>query len=116
MSDETPLGVLVGRLAQADPDRPAITSAEDTISRAELEARTNRLARAYRDLGVTRDSFVTIGLPNGIGFFEATIAAWKLGATPQPISSRLPAAERSAIIELAQSALVVGVDGEPTRT
>jgi bile acid-coenzyme A ligase len=110
VSDETPLGVLVGQLAQADPGRPALTCAEDTVSRVELEARTNRLARAYRDLGVTRDSFVTIGLPNGIAFFEATIAAWKLGATPQPISSRLPAAERSAIIDLANPALVVGVD------
>ena len=110
MSDETPLGVLLGQLAEADPDRPAITCGEETISRAELEARTNRLARAYSDLGVTRDSFVTIGLPNGIGFFEATMAAWKLGATPQPISSRLPAAERSAIIDLANPSLVVGVD------
>ena len=108
--NETPLGVLVGKLAQADPDRPAITCADDTISRGELEARTNRLARAYGTLGVTRDSFITIGLPNGIGFFEATIAAWKLGATPQPISSRLPAAERRAIIDLANPSLVVGVD------
>ena len=63
---ETPLGVLIGTLAQEDPDRPAITCEEDTISRAELEARTNRLARAHGDLGVTRDSFVTIGLPNGL--------------------------------------------------
>jgi len=34
MSNETPLGVLVGRLAQADPDRPAITCGQETISRA----------------------------------------------------------------------------------
>jgi bile acid-coenzyme A ligase len=114
MSNEIPLGVLVGTLARADPDRPAITCAEDTISRVELEARTNRLARVYSDLGVTRDSFVTIGLPNGIGFFEATIAAWKLGATPQPISSSLPASERRAIIDLANPSLVVGVDPSET--
>ena len=63
---------------------------------------------------MTRDSFVTIGLPNGIEFFEATIAVWKLGATPQPISSRLPAAERHAIIELANPSLVVGVDRSET--
>ena len=54
MSNETPLGVLVGRLALADPARPAITCEGETVSRAELEARTNRLARAYRELGVTR--------------------------------------------------------------
>jgi bile acid-coenzyme A ligase len=116
---ETPFGVLVGKLARAAPSFPAITCAEVTISRAEFEARTNRLARAYRDLGVTPDSLVTIGLPNGIGFFEAAIAAWKLGATPQPISSRLPPAERRAIVDLANPSLVVGVDpaespGRPT--
>ena len=110
MSDETPFGALLGQLAQALPDRPAITCAGEVVSRAELEARTNRLAHAYQDLGVTRDSLVTIGLPNSIGFFEAAVAAWKLGATPQPISFRLPTAERRAIIDLADPALVVGVD------
>jgi len=114
VSAPTPLGILVGRLAQADPSRAAITCGQQTISRAELEARTNRLARAYRDLGVRQDSFVTIGLPNGIEFLEATLAAWKLGATPQPMSSRLPAAECSAIVNLANPSLVVGV--EPAET
>ncbi len=99
---ETPFGVVIGRQAQAAPRFPALTCGDVTISRAELEARTNRLARAYRALGVKPDSLVTIGLPNGIGFFEAAIAAWKLGATPQPISSRLPAAERRAIVDLAE--------------
>src|SRR5207253_7042420 len=79
-----------------------------------LEARTDRLERAYRELGVRKDSFVTIGLPNSIEFFEATLAVSKLGATPQPISSRLPATERSAIIALANPALVVGVDPAET--
>jgi bile acid-coenzyme A ligase len=114
MTSETPLGVQIGTLAQADPRRPAVTCGPVTRSRAELEARTNRLARAYRDLGVKQDSFVTIGLPNGVEFYEATVAAWKLGATPQPISSRLPAAERRAIIDLASPSLVVGVDPSET--
>lgn len=116
---DTPLGVLVGQLAQADPGRAAITCGAETISRAELDARTNRLARAYAGLGVTPNSFVTIGLPNGIEFYEAVIATWKAGATPQPISSRLPSVERAAIIDLADPSLVVGVDpadapGRPT--
>src|SRR5688572_7804516 len=98
---ETALGSVLGRLAQASPHRPAITCGGDTVSWATLDARTNWLARAYRDLGVRQDSFVTIGLPNGIEFFEAVVAVWKLGATPQPISSRLPPAERRAIIDLA---------------
>ena len=110
MSDETPLGVVLQRLAGTAPGRPAVTADGITCSRAELEARTNRLARAYQARGVARDSFVTIGLPNGLEFYEAVLAAWKVGATPQPISSRLPSAERRAIIELANPSLVVGVD------
>lgn len=106
----TPLGVVITELAQADPDRPAITHEDRTVTRAEFDARTNRLARAYQQLGVGQDDFVTIGLPNGIEFFEAVVATWKLGATPQPISSRLPSVERAAIIELAAPSLVVGVD------
>ena len=107
---ETPFGPVLHGLAQASPGRAAITCGELTRSRAELEARTNRLARAYQALGVTRDSFVTVGLPNGVEFYEAVLATWKAGATPQPISSRLPAVERRAIIDLANPSLVVGVD------
>lgn len=118
MSDETPLGTVLHGLAQAAPGRAAITCGGVTRSRAELESRTNRLARAYQTLGVMRDSFVTIGLPNGLEFYEAVLAVWKAGATPQPVSSRLPVVERCAIIDLANPSLVVGVDpGEaPGRT
>src|SRR5215475_981322 len=112
---ETALGTAVGNLARVAPYRAALTCGTDTVSWAALEARTNRLARAYRELGVAPDSFVTIGLPNGIEFFEAVLAVWKLGATPQPISSRLPPAERRAIIDLANPSLVVGVEPSEVR-
>ena len=105
----TPLGVVLGQLADEDPDAPAITHEGRTTTRAELEVRTTRLAHAYADLGVGADDFVTIGLPNGLDFFEAVLATWKLGAIPQPVSARLPAVERREIIALAQPALVVGV-------
>ncbi len=104
--------------ADRHPHRVAITCASDAVTWAGLERRTNRLARAYAGLGVTEGSFVTVGLPNSIAFYEACIAAWKLGATPQPISYRLPDRERQAIVELADSALVVGADpaSHPGRT
>lgn len=92
---------------QADAD--AVVHEARRLTYAELEARSNRLARAYADKGVRQDDFVTIALPNGIEFFEATFAAWKLGATPQPISARLPRLEREAILEVGRPRLVVGV-------
>ncbi|MDQ1397276.1 MAG: bile acid-coenzyme ligase, partial [Acidimicrobiaceae bacterium] len=104
-----PIGAAIAWLAERDPHRPAITDPTGTVTRLELDRRTSRLARAYAELGVGQDSLVTIGLPNGIEFYEAAIAVWKLGATPQPVSSKLPARERAAIIELADPPLVVGV-------
>ncbi len=95
--------------ARQDPDAPAITHEGRTVSRGALERRTNRLARAYAALGVGENDFVTIALANGIEFFEAAFAAWKLGATPQPVSARLPAFERDQIVALGKPALVVGV-------
>ena len=104
------LGEHLGALAAEDPGRVAITCGAVSVTRGELDRRTNRLARAYLAAGVTPDSLVTIGLPNSVEFLEAAIAVWKCGATPQPVSSRLPAREREAIIALAEPSLVVGVD------
>src|SRR4051812_49379535 len=53
---------------------------------------------------------VTIALPNSIEFVAAVLAAWKLGATPQPVSSRLPRRELDGIVELAEPKVVVGAD------
>jgi bile acid-coenzyme A ligase len=68
---ETPFGVLVGRLAQADPGRPAVTCDAVTISRAELEARTNRLARVYRAQQPLDLSVFSASPPRGTSFAPA---------------------------------------------
>jgi bile acid-coenzyme A ligase len=97
-------------LAERDPQGLALVHAQRRVTRAELERRANRLARAYAERGVREGDLVTLALANGCEFFEACLAIWKLGATPQPISSRLPELERRAIVELAQPRLVVGVE------
>ncbi|MFP6747097.1 MAG: AMP-binding protein [Alphaproteobacteria bacterium] len=107
---EVSLSRILAFWAGREPGRPALTHEGTTLSRAELEARTNRLARAYRDLGVREGDFVTIALPNGIEFIEAVFAAWKLGATPQPVSYRLPDHERRQVVELAEPSLIVGAE------
>jgi bile acid-coenzyme A ligase len=96
--------------AERDPERTAIVHEGEAISRGALERRSNRLARDYSERGVRAGDLVTIGLPNGIEFLAACLATWKLGATPQPISARLPELERRAILALARPALAVGVD------
>jgi bile acid-coenzyme A ligase len=104
------LGERLRVLAEAEAGAVAITCGDESVTRGALETRTNRLARAYQEFGVVPDSLVTIGLPNSIEFLESVIAVWKCGATPQPMSSRLPARERAAIIALAEPSLLVGID------
>jgi bile acid-coenzyme A ligase len=96
-------------LAERDPDADAVLFGAQVRSRGELERRSNRLAHDYLARGVGEGDLVTIALANGIEYFEACLALWKLGATPNPISYRLPERERQAIVRLANPALVVGV-------
>jgi bile acid-coenzyme A ligase len=99
-------------MADADPSRPAITAGDAVRTRLELDVRTNRLARAYAGMGVSEGDFVTLAFGNGIAFYESCFALWKLGATPQPVSPRLPRRELEAIVELARPRLVVGLEDD----
>jgi bile acid-coenzyme A ligase len=103
-----PISTQVSALAATDPDRPAVTCEGRTLSRAELDASTNRLARAYAGLGAGVGDYVSIAMPNSIEWIQAVIACWKLGAVPQPLSARLPAAEFTGILDLKPRALIVG--------
>ena len=102
-----PLGVRVGELAASRGDEPAVFCAGVTRTWAELDRRTNLMARGLQRHGAEQGSYVTIALPNSVAFIEACIACWKIGAVPQPVSSRLPAMELHAIVELADPAVVL---------
>jgi bile acid-coenzyme A ligase len=97
-------------LAAADPSRAAITCGEHSVTRAELEAAADALARQLLEDGVKHGEMVTIALPNSIDWFVAVVAAWKIGATPQPVSSRLPARELAAIVDLADPRVILGTE------
>jgi bile acid-coenzyme A ligase len=103
-----PIGTQISQLAQLAPGEPAVSCDGRTITRAELESSTNRLARAYAERGVTTGSYVSILLPNSIEWVQATVACWKLGAVPQPLSPRLPDAELADLLDLKPRALLVG--------
>lgn len=105
-----PIGTQISALAELAPDEPAVTCDGRTITRAELDRSTNRLARAYAERGVGVGDYVTMVLPNSIEWIQAAVACWKLGAVPQPLSARLPDAELAGLLELRPPALLVGRD------
>jgi bile acid-coenzyme A ligase len=97
-------------LADADPDHPAVSCGEARLTRRQLDDRASALARDLAARGVVTGDMVTIALPNSVEWFVAAAAAWKLGATPQPVSARLPGPELRAIVELADPRVVIGAD------
>ena len=101
------IAAALARVAEEKPDALAVTCEDVTLSWRELHRRSNRMARGMAAKGVKLGDFVTIALPNSIHFIEACYAVWKLGAVPQPVSSRLPLAELNAIVELAKTPIVV---------
>jgi bile acid-coenzyme A ligase len=103
-------------LAERDPSRPILIEDERTVTRAQFDATTNRLARAYAAMGVEQGDFVSVILPNSIAFLEAIAAIWKLGAVPQPLPPKLAPKELSEIIALAKPKLIVGTPPVPTET
>lgn len=111
-----PIGTQISALAQLAPDEAAVTCDGVTLTRAELDRSTNRLARAYAQRGVGAGDYVTMVLPNSLEWIQAAVACWKLGAVPQPLSARLPAAELAGLLELRPPALLVGHedDGSPS--
>lgn len=105
--EAVPIGVRIGDLARELGDALAVACEGTTRSWTELDRRTNRLARGLLARGVQHGDLLTIGLPNSVEFVEACVAAWKVGAVPQPVSAALPPLELQGVVELANPPLVV---------
>ena len=73
------------RLAASRPDRTAVRCGDEAVTYPELVDRIDDLAVELRGLGVGEGDMVTIALPNSVDWFVAFAAAWRLGATPQPV-------------------------------
>ena len=108
-----PIGAMLDEQAARGADLPALTCDGVTLSRTELAANANRRARCLAQVGVAAGDVVAIMLPNSVAFVELMFACWTLGATPAPLSWRLPDAELAAILALLKPRLTIGGEGAP---
>ena len=105
-----PLSLIPSFWASESASSPALHHEGKTLSWLDLENVTNQKAKLYEEYGVKKNDFVVIGHPNSFNFFISCFSAWKVGATPMPISSKLPNIELDAILNLCQPALVDGIN------
>jgi acyl-CoA synthetase (AMP-forming)/AMP-acid ligase II len=101
------VGMLVARSARAHGRRIAVLSPARTLSYAELEQRSNRLANALLGLGLARGDRVGIYLPNCAEIVEIEIACYKAGLVKAPFNARLSPAEVGEIAANSEASIIV---------
>ncbi|HVR90187.1 MAG TPA: acyl-CoA synthetase [Novosphingobium sp.] len=96
--------------AQSHPDKPAVIMAAtgETISYAELDRRSNRVAQLLRSRGIGIGDTVAMCLENHPWFFGLTWGFQRAGVHYVAISSRLTAPEVAYILEDSGAKLLVG--------
>jgi long-chain acyl-CoA synthetase len=103
-------GTVIALWASMQPDAPAIRSAHGDRTYAELNARTNQLARALRTRGVGPGDSLTLISGNRPEFVETLYAAQRSGLRLTPVNWHLTADEINYILRDSGAAAVV-VDG-----
>jgi bile acid-coenzyme A ligase len=96
-------------LADAPSRQPA--NAIALVHRAErwtwaaLDRRSAAWAAHLRQAGVGADDLVAFAFPNGPDFLALAFGIYRAGATPAPLSPKLPLSERDAILALMRPAV-----------
>jgi long-chain acyl-CoA synthetase len=98
-----------GAHAAADPDRPAIVMAAGgvTVTYAQLDGESARLARAWRAAGLGPGDGVALLVENHPRFLVAAWAAQRSGLYFTPISTQLGAAEVGYILADSGASVVI---------
>ncbi len=85
-SRERVLHYLLHEHAARQPDKAFLTLGERTLSYAQTESASNRLARGLARLGVAKGERVVVMMPNGIEMALVWLALCKLGAVMVPMN------------------------------
>lgn len=100
------LASIVREHAAATPDAPALSFEGTTMSFAELDSRSSRVASALLGEGVRPCDRVAVLSKNGPEFFEIVFGCAKIGAIVAGLNWRLAPPEISAIVADATPALI----------
>ncbi|MGW0584111.1 amino acid adenylation domain-containing protein, partial [Streptomyces sp. NPDC002920] len=93
--------------AAASPDAVAVTDSTTTWTFAELDARTDRLARALAARGAAPERFVALALPRTADHIAAILAVMKSGAAYLPLDPGLPPSRIQDMLADARPVLVL---------
>ncbi|MFF2546330.1 amino acid adenylation domain-containing protein, partial [Kitasatospora sp. NPDC058063] len=98
---------LIAAQAARTPDAVAVLSGGRQLTHAELDARTNRLARLLVRHGVGPERFVAVALPRTVDQMVVLLAVLKTGAAYVPLDPDYPADRVSYILQESSPAIVL---------
>ncbi len=93
--------------AQQTPDATFVRRAQQSLSYAEFDLRTDAIAAGLRELGVRDGDVVSVFLPNCIEFLEAWWGILKAGAVFGPVNPAYVGPEASYVIGHSEAVAVV---------
>lgn len=108
--EQTPSRLLADVIADhavATPHRPAIVSAQETLSYAELSARIERYARWAMAIGLTKGDTVALLMPNRTDYLAAWLGITRVGGVVALINTQLVGASLAHCIDTAQSTHII---------
>lgn len=97
-------------------DRLALVHGDQRWTWGELDRRSAAWAAWLCQRGVVADDLVAFAMPNGPEFIALSFGIYRAGATPAPISGKLPGFERDAILATMRPQVFVGDHDEPGDT
>lgn len=107
---------IVARLSEQtrrSPDKIAVVAADGTLTYAELEAKSNQLARRLRSGGVENGSRVGVTLSRGSRELVSLLAVLKAGGTYVPIDPSHPAERVRVVLEDAKLQILISASDSP---
>ncbi len=108
MADRPTFPALFADIVRTRADHPALIVAEETLTYAELERRSTRLAKALLAAGAGKGTRLALLAPDGALFLTTFYAALRIGALVTPISTLTTPPELAHIIRTSDAQMLVG--------
>jgi fatty-acyl-CoA synthase len=102
------IGDLFRNAARAVPDRVAAVAGDERLTFGEIDAASNRVARALGDLGISKGDRVVVRSDTDLRLVPLFAALAKIGAVFAPLGPHLSETEAASTIDRARPALVIG--------
>ncbi|MER7644101.1 non-ribosomal peptide synthase/polyketide synthase [Streptomyces sp. NPDC126522] len=96
--------------AAADPGAVAVTDGRTTWTFAELDARTDQLARVLAGHGAGPERIVALALPRTADHIAAILAVMKAGAAYLPLDPDLPESRLTGMLDDARPVLILATE------